>query len=69
MSRNVIGKYSHKCFDHPKKSATNADTIKTALKKALHLATKTTSNLTGNKISEKVTKFSKRLLHNNLQIV
>ena len=48
------GKYSKKVFDYAKPSATDA--FKTASKRAIQKTAKATSDLIGNKISNKITK-------------
>ena len=62
-SKNVNGKYSQKRLDHAKESARNA--LKTSQEKN----SKTTGDLTDNKIADKNTKAPKISLQNTLKTV
>ena len=50
-------KYSQKLFDHAKQSA--SDTFKTASKREIQETADTTGDLSGNEITDRVTKVSK----------
>ena len=54
----MTNKYSQKCLDGAKKSATDA--IKTASKRAIQKTAKATGDLIGNKIPDKITSASKQ---------
>ena len=57
MDKNLSGKYGQKLLDSAKKSATNV--IKTTSKRAIQKTAKTTGDLIGNKIADKITNISK----------
>ena len=58
ISKTLSGKYCHKLFDYPKKSAT--DDIKTTSKRVIQKTAAATDDLIGNKIANRITtKFSK----------
>ena len=65
--KNIIKKfsekYSQKLFDHAKQSA--SDTFKTASKREIQETADTTGDLTGNEITDRVTKVSKNWPNNN----
>ena len=58
FAKNLSNKYSQKIIDTAKKSATDA--IKTASQRAIQKNGKTTGDLVGNKIADKITSISKR---------
>ena len=60
---NLSSKYSQKPLDHTKKSATDA--LKTASKRVVQKAAEVTSDLTGNKIADKITKVLNTSPQNN----
>ena len=62
-AKNWSGKYSQKLLDHAKQSATDA--FKTASKRAIQKTTEAAGDLTGNKITDKTIKVSKRSQQNN----
>ena len=62
-AKNWSGKYSQKLLDHAKQSATDA--FKTASKGAIQKTTEAAGDLTGNKITDKTIKVSKRSQQNN----
>ena len=59
----VSGKYSQKLLDHAKASAT--DSLKSFFKRVIQKTAKSTCDLIGNKIANKITKVSKSLQQNN----
>ena len=59
----VSGKYSQKLLDHAKASAT--DSLKSFFKRVIQKTAKSTCDLIGNKITNKITKVSKSLQQNN----
>ena len=63
ISKNVSGKYSQKLIDHAKQFA--ADALKTASKSAIQKISVASGNLTGNKIANRIIKFSKTSQQNN----
>ena len=67
MSKNLSGKYSQRILDHAKQSATDA--LKTTSKRVIQKTTKSTSDLTDNKIANKNTEVSKNSQQNNLETV
>ena len=54
ISKDMSGKYSHKCLDHTKLSA--VDTLKTVAKRRIQKTAEGTDVLFGNKIADKITK-------------
>ena len=58
MGNDLSNKYVQKLLDSAKKSRTDA--IKTASKRAIQKAAETTSDLSGNKIADKITSVSKK---------
>ena len=54
VRRNLSSKYSQKLLDNAKQSTT--DVIKTALTTAIQKIAKTTGDLAGDKINDKITK-------------
>ena len=58
MGKSLSNKYGQKLLDSAKKSTTDA--IKTASKRAIQKTAKATGDLTGNKIADKITSFSKK---------
>ena len=62
VAKSMSNKYSQKLDDTAKKSATDA--IKTASKRAIQ---KTTGDLIGNKIADKITSVSKKLRNEEIQ--
>ena len=66
-SKTLSGKYSQKLLDHAKQSAT--DTFKLAAKRAIQKRAEATGDLTGNKIADKITKFTKTSQQNNSETV
>ena len=59
ISKSVRNKYTQKLLDNAKQSAT--ETFKTASKRAIQKTAKTTDDLIGNKISDRITKASKTI--------
>ena len=57
VAKNMSNKYSHKLLDSAKKSTTNA--TKTVSKRAIQKNAKAISELTGNKIADKIKSISK----------
>ena len=57
ISKNLSTKYSQKLLDHAKLSATDA--LKTASKRAIQKTAETIVDVSGNKIADKITRFSK----------
>ena len=57
ISKTLSGKYSQKCLNHAKKSATYA--IKTVSKNTIQKTTEARGDLVSNKIVDKITKVSK----------
>ena len=57
LSQSLIGKYNQKHFGHAKQSATDA--LKTSSKRFIQKTAEGTSDLVGNKIANKITKFQK----------
>ena len=62
MRKNLRGKNSQRLLDHAKQSAT--DVFKTASKRAIQKTAKAAGDLIGNKIANRITKFSK--IHNKI---
>ena len=58
MGKSLSNKYGQKLLDSAKKSATDA--IKTASERAVQKAAEVTSDLTGNKIADKIPSVSKK---------
>ena len=58
MGKNLSSKYGQKLLDSAKLSITDA--IKTALKRAIQKTVEAPCDLTGNKISDKITSVSKK---------
>ena len=58
IGRNLCNKYGQKLFDTAKKSA--ADALKTASKREIQKAVEATVDLVGNKITDKITSYSKK---------
>ena len=56
MSKNLSSKYSQKCLDHAKQSAT--DVFKTLSKRVIQKRAEAPSDLIGNKIAYKITRVS-----------
>ena len=67
MRKNLNGKYSQKPLDHAKQSATDA--LETDLKQAILKTAEVTIDLIGNKIADRITKFSKTSAQNNSETV
>ena len=67
ISNGLNSKYRQKLLDHAQQSVT--DTLKTELRKAIQKAERTTGDLIDYKVAEKITKVSKTLPQNNLEIV
>ena len=67
ISKNLSGKYSQKLLDHGKESPTN--TLKTFPKRVIQKAAKTTGDLIGNKIENRIKKVSKNSQQNILETV
>ena len=63
VAKNMGNKYSQKHLDSAKKSITDA--IKTTSKRAIQNTAEVTSDLTGNKIADKVTKSPKEFYLQN----
>ena len=63
ISKNVSGKYGQKLLDRLKQSAT--DSIKTASKRAIQKTAEAASDLSGNKIADKITRVSRTSPKNN----
>ena len=66
MGKSLSNKYGQKLINRDKKSTT--DTLKTVSKRAIQKTAEATGDLIGNKIAEKITSVSKKLvkeLHNN----
>ena len=63
MWKNLSNKYGQKVLDSAKKSTTEA--IKTASKRAIQKSAKTTGDLIGNKIADKIKTVSKKKSNNN----
>ena len=59
----VSGKYSQKLLDHAK--ASTIDSLKRFFKRVIQKTAKSTCDLIGNKIANKITKVSKSLQQNN----
>ena len=59
----VSGKYSQKLLDHAKASTT--DSLKRFFKRVIQKTAKSTCDMIGNKIANKITKVSKSLQQNN----
>ena len=62
IRKNLRGKNSQRLLDHAKQSAT--DVFKTASKRAIQKTAKAAGDLIGNKIANRITKFSK--IHNKI---
>ena len=67
ISKIVSSKCNKKRIDHAKQSATNA--FKIASKRAVQKTAEATGDLTGNKIADNVTKFSRTSPQNNSETV
>ena len=67
ISKNLRGKYNQKLLDHAKQSATDA--YKTVSKRSIQKTAEATDELIGNKIADKITKFSKNSPQNNSKTV
>ena len=67
ITKSLSAKYSHKVLDHAKKSATDA--LKTSSKRIIQKAAKSTGDLIGNIIANKITRVSKSSQPNNSEIV
>ena len=63
----MSGKYSQKFLDHVKNSSTVS--LKTSSKTAIQKPAEGTGDLIGNKISNKITKYSKNPQQNNSETV
>ena len=63
MGKILSNKYGQKILDRAKKSTTDA--IKTASKRAIQKTAKTTGDLIGNKIADKITSLSNKTSNNN----
>ena len=60
FAKNMSNKYGQKLFDTAKKSTTDA--IKTVSKRAIQKTAEATGDLIGNKIADKITSISKKLV-------
>ena len=60
FAKNVSNKYGQKLFDTAEKFST--DTIKTTSKRAIQKTAEATGDLIGNKIADKITSISKKLV-------
>ena len=58
MGKSLSNKYGRRLLDSAKKSTTDA--LKTASKRVIQKTAEATSDLIGNKISDKITSFSKK---------
>ena len=58
IGRNLSNKYGQKLVDTAKKSA--ADALKTASKREIQKTVEATVDLVGNKITDKITRYSKK---------
>ena len=67
ISKNLNSKYSQKLLDHAKQSATNA--LKITSERVIQKTAKTTSDLIGNKITDRIMKVSKNSQQNNSEKV
>ena len=67
MGTGLSNKYGQKFLHNAEKSTTDA--IKTASKRAIQKAAKTTGDLIGNKIADKIQAYQKNLLKNYLIIM
>ena len=67
LCKSLSGKQSQRLLDHAKQSATNA--LKTSSEIVLQDTAEATSDLSGNKIANKIRKVSKNSQQNNLEIV
>ena len=63
INKNLSSKYSQKLLDHTKQSATDA--LETTSKKAIQKTAEAIGDLTGNKISDRITNILKSLPKNN----
>ena len=63
FARKISGRYGQKLVDTAKKSATDA--IKTVWKRAIHKTAEASGDKIGNKIADKITKFSKKKSNND----
>ena len=63
MGKCLSNKYGHKLLDSAKKSATDA--IKTASKRAIQKTVEASGDLINNKITDKITSFSKKSNNKN----
>ena len=66
IGKNISNKYGQKLVDTARKSATDA--IKTASKRAIQKAAKTTGDLVGNKIADRITIIKNREMKSCIQI-
>ena len=64
-SKNLSGKKSQKLVDHAEQPT--ADAFKIVLKRAIQKIAEITGDLIGNKIADKITRFSKALQNNSLE--
>ena len=67
ISKNAIGKYSQKLFDHTKHYATGAKC--NISKRAIQKIAEATDNLISNEITDRITKVSNMLSQNNSETV
>ena len=67
ISKNLSSKYSQKLLDHAKQSATDA--FETTSKRVIQKEAEATGDLIGNKIANRITKFSKNSQQNNFETV
>ena len=67
ISKNLSSKYSQKLFDRAKQYATDA--LRTASKESIQKTAETNGSLTGYKIADKITNFSKTSPQNNSETV
>ena len=67
ISKNLSSKYSQKRFDHGKQSATDA--LKTTSKRAVIKTPERTGDLTGKRITDKITKVSRNLPQNSSETI
>ena len=61
--KNVRGKYGQKLLDHAKQST--IDTFKTTSKRVIQKATEATGDLIGNKLANRIPKYSNNAQQNN----
>ena len=67
ISKNLSDKYSQKLLDHAKQSAT--DTLKTNSKRVIQKTAEASGDLICNQITDRITKVSKTLSHNNPEAI